>query len=100
MDTYIQNPYGDGLRIPITEKEFEEVKQARAVLTAALAMEQCYDLLLGNYIELDKELFSPAVIQTTCNTMALQSTEFRRVFAKSGQIPVGPQNGKFLSCYL
>lgn len=83
MDTYIQNRYDGGLPIPISEKDFEEVRQARVVLSAALALEQCYDLMLVNYIELEKELFTNTVLQTTCDTMATNAKTYEEFYRLS-----------------
>ncbi|WP_321842644.1 hypothetical protein [Paraburkholderia bannensis] len=41
------------LRIPISEARFKELANAREVLSAALAFEQRYELLLGNFLTME-----------------------------------------------
>lgn len=49
------------LEIPITEKEFEDLKQAAQKLVAGFELEELYDLMINNYRELEKEVISLAV---------------------------------------
>lgn len=51
--------------LPLDEKEFNDLKQAKVCLNAALALEENYDLLLGNYRELELEVISAAVTDMT-----------------------------------
>jgi hypothetical protein len=46
--------------LPISEDEFQAIKTARAVLSAAFALEESYDLLISNYVELEQELLLAA----------------------------------------
>lgn len=41
--------------IEITQIQFDEIKQARNCLSAALSIEEKYELLLSNYLDLEKE---------------------------------------------
>lgn len=62
MSTYIRkNVIGSALQIPISDTQFEAITQARAVLAAAFALEECYDLLIGNYVEVEQELLAATV---------------------------------------
>ncbi|NMY07228.1 hypothetical protein HBO38_02025 [Pseudomonas veronii] len=54
--------------LPLDEKEFNDLKQAKVRLNAALALEENYDLLLGNYRELELEAISAAVTDMTSMT--------------------------------
>lgn len=49
---------GHAPELPINEQQFAELSQARKVLAAAFALEESYDLLLGNYVEVEKELLA------------------------------------------
>ena len=49
------------LEIPITEKEFEDLKEAAQKLVAGFELEELYDLIINNYRELEKEVISLAV---------------------------------------
>lgn len=51
--------------LPLDEEEFKRIKQARACLSAALALEESYDLLLANYREFELEVLSIAVVNMT-----------------------------------
>lgn len=42
--------------LEISENEFKEIISARRTLTAALSIEENYDLALGNFLDLEKEL--------------------------------------------
>ncbi len=39
--------------VPITEEHVAEARRARTVLNAAFALEETYDLLVSNFLELD-----------------------------------------------
>jgi hypothetical protein len=54
--------------LPLDEKEFNDLKQAKVCLNAALALEENYDLLLGNYRELELEVISAAVTEMTATS--------------------------------
>ena len=61
MTPYIrQNILGNAPELPINEEQFEELAEARIVLTAAFGLEESYDLLIGNYVEVEKELLVAA----------------------------------------
>ncbi|MEX5493166.1 hypothetical protein ABFV51_08170 [Pseudomonas asgharzadehiana] len=45
-------------KLEITQLEFQNIAEARKVLTGALSIEEKYDLTLSNYIDLEKELLS------------------------------------------
>ncbi len=86
MTPYIQqNIIGNAPQLPISEQEFEALAEARTVLNAVFELEESYDLLIGNYIEVEKELLtaaaSNAVQQLTeySDFFELRSTVNRRV---------------------
>lgn len=61
MTPYLrQNIIGHAPKLPISEKLFQELAVARTVLTAAFALEESYDLLLRNYVEVEGELLTAA----------------------------------------
>lgn len=65
MTPYIrQNILGNAPQLPISEEQFDELAEARTVLTAAFGLEESYDLLLGNYVEIEKELLAAAANNT------------------------------------
>jgi hypothetical protein len=83
---YIQkNTTGNALKLPITEAQFNELVEARVVLAAAFALEESYDLLIGNYVEVEEELLSAAArnavrdINEYQDFFELRSTINRRV---------------------
>lgn len=45
-------------KLKITQVEFQNIAEARKVLTSALSIEEKYDLTLSNYIDLEKQLLS------------------------------------------
>lgn len=51
--------------LPLSEKEFSDLKKAKLCLNAALALEENYDLLLQNYREFELEAISAAVTDMT-----------------------------------
>ncbi|MCW9058387.1 MAG: hypothetical protein OQL11_05900 [Gammaproteobacteria bacterium] len=65
MTPYIrQNIIGNAPKVPISDAEFEAISQARVVLAGALALEESYDLLIGNYVEVEQELLAAAASST------------------------------------
>lgn len=60
----VMNPYirqaiiGQAPELPISEQQFNELADARKVLSAAFGLEEAYDLLIGNYVEVEKELLA------------------------------------------
>ena len=51
--------------IPLDEREFLNLKKAKECLTHALVLEEAFDLLLGNYRDLELETLSSAVMHMT-----------------------------------
>ncbi|MGE8499750.1 MAG: hypothetical protein ACN6O6_19785 [Pseudomonas sp.] len=43
-------------KLEISEAEFSSIVKSRQILTAALSVEEKYDLVLGNFLDLEKEL--------------------------------------------
>lgn len=61
MTPYIrQNIIGNAPELPISEAQFVEIAEARIVLTAVFGLEESYDLLIGNYVEVERELLAAA----------------------------------------
>ena len=59
MSPYIrQAVIGQAPEMPISEQQFDELADARTVLSAAFGLEESYDLLIGNYVEVEKELLA------------------------------------------
>ena len=56
--------------LPLSEEEFQSLKQAKSCLNSAIALEENYDLLLGNYRELELEAMSAAVSNMTAGRQA------------------------------
>lgn len=86
MTPYIrQNVIGNAPEVPINDAQFEAIAQARVVLTAAFALEESYDLLIGNYVEVEQELLVAAASSAVRNLyeykdfFGLRSTINRRV---------------------
>lgn len=71
MTTYIrQNIIGSALEISISGAQFEAIIAAKSVLSAALALEESYVLLIGNYVEVEQELLAAGV---TCRLWVARS---------------------------
>jgi hypothetical protein len=51
---------GRAAELPLKQEEFAQIKDARVTLSAAFALEEAYDLVLSNYIELEQEVVSAA----------------------------------------
>ncbi|MEI7457355.1 MAG: hypothetical protein WCK93_11600, partial [Nitrosomonadales bacterium] len=50
MNAYIRkNVLGHVPKLPISDVQFDAASQARVVLAATFALEESYDLLIGNY---------------------------------------------------
>ena len=57
MNSYLRkNVLGIEPILPITDEQFKALAEARSVLSAAFALEESYDLLIGNYVEFEQEL--------------------------------------------
>lgn len=55
-----QQVIGCAAKLQITEAEFKCIVAAKKLLTGAFALEESYDLLVANYIELEQELLTAA----------------------------------------
>lgn len=55
-----QQIIGRAAELQITEAEFKCIVAAKELLTGAFALEESYDLLVANYIELEQELLAAA----------------------------------------
>ncbi len=49
---------GSSAAFDITEEQFSQIESARSVLTNAFAFEEKYNIIVANYLDLDKELLS------------------------------------------
>lgn len=59
MSSYLrQNVIGRVPELPISDEQYEAVVDARAILTSAFTIEESYDLLIGNYVEVEQELLA------------------------------------------
>lgn len=86
MTPYLQQKIiGHAPKLPINEELFEELAVARTALTAAFELEESYDLLLGNYVEVERELLTASASNAIRNLndyqdfFELRSTINRRV---------------------
>jgi hypothetical protein len=61
MKYYIGLSNSDTSSIKITSKEFESLKRAQSILVNARAIEEKYDILISNYIDLEKFILSTTV---------------------------------------
>lgn len=52
--------WGAVASVPITSSDFDEYRKARVVLTNALAIEEKYEILVSNYLDLEREVLSIA----------------------------------------
>ena len=52
---------GSTAEIAITEREFSDLKKAREKLTAGLAIEEKYEVVLGNYEDFEKEIVNASI---------------------------------------
>ena len=58
--------------VTISEDQFAALKVAKEVLTAAFALEESYDLLVGNYVEMEQELLAAAAENIVRNMRGYQ----------------------------
>lgn len=71
--------------IPMTEAQVNEAREARVILIAALALEETYDVLLSNFLELEQEALCAAAASVVRNVRSygdlldVRSTANRRV---------------------
>ena len=61
--------------LEITEAEFLSLKRSRPILNSAFSLEENYDLLIGNYLELENSALS-----LTATSMARQLYDYHEVF--------------------
>ncbi len=69
LDSYPEN------KIEIDQPKFDELRHAQKCLSVALAIEENYDLLLSNYLDLEKECLNVAA-----DYMVRTSTEYTDLF--------------------
>lgn len=55
-----QRIIGNAAKLPLAPQEFLELKKAHFGLASAFSLEEAYDLLVSNYIELEQEVVSAA----------------------------------------
>ncbi len=86
MSCYLrQNVISRVPELPISNEQYEAVANARAILTSAFAIEESYDLLIGNYVEVEQELLTATAINAVRDLneyhdfFELRSTINRRV---------------------
>lgn len=86
MTSYIkQSILSNAVQLPINDQQFENIANAVRVLKAAFALEESYDLLIGNYVEVEKEVLAAAASNAVQNLneykdfFDLRSTINRRV---------------------
>lgn len=59
MSSYLrQNVIGWAPKLPISDEQFEAIVDAHSILNSAFAIEESYDLLIGNYVEVEQELLA------------------------------------------
>lgn len=86
MNCYLrQNVIGQVPELPISNEQYEAVADARSILASAFAIEESYDLLIGNYVEVEQELLTATAINAVRDLngyhdfFELRSTINRRV---------------------
>lgn len=47
--------------VEISQNQFEELKQARSILLLAQTIEEIYEIVISNYVELEKDLLSKSI---------------------------------------
>jgi len=59
MNAYLRQNVLDPVRkLPISDEQFEAIAKSRITLASAFALEESYDLLIGNYVEVEQEILS------------------------------------------
>jgi hypothetical protein len=82
MDYYLQPAFlAPPPSMEITEGEYQDLLSSRIVLNAAFSLEENYDLLIGNYLELEN---SALALATT--TMVRQSHEYHDMFELTSEL--------------
>lgn len=86
MSSYLrQNVIGLAPVLQISNEQYEAIVDARAILTSAFAIEESYDLLIGNFMEVEQELLPATTINAVRDLngyhdfFELRSTINRRV---------------------
>ena len=86
MNCYLRRNVIDQVpELPISNEQYEALVDARSILTSAFAMEESYDLLIGNYVEVEQELLTATAINAVRDLngyhdfFELRSTINRRV---------------------
>lgn len=80
-----KNVIGQVPELPISNEQYEALADARAILTSAFAIEESYDLLIGNYVEVEQELLAATAMNAVRDLngyhdfFELRSTINRRV---------------------
>lgn len=64
--------------VPVTEAQFDSIRSAASATTLALSIEEKYDLVLENYLELEQ-----AVLSTAANWMLRPSASAQRMWEES-----------------
>ncbi|MFM5640049.1 hypothetical protein ACET6M_08495 [Aeromonas veronii] len=54
---------GKTIALPLDEVQFETLKISQNILSSAMAIEEKYDLLVSNFLELEKELLTQVAQQ-------------------------------------
>ncbi len=61
MDFYLRRAVLDAsIKLEISQQQYEEIKNARHILSVAFSFEETYDLLVGNFIELESSALGMA----------------------------------------
>lgn len=86
MTAYLSSGmFASTYKLSISDKQFDEVVKARETLASAFALEESYDLLVGNYVEVEQEVLAATVNNSVRNLYGdddffeLRSTINRRV---------------------
>lgn len=82
MDHYLQRAVLDpNPPMEITAEEYHRLVEARSILNAAFSLEENYDLLVGNYIELENSALTLAT-----STMAQRRHEYEDMFELTAEM--------------
>ena len=67
--------------LELTETEYAQLAEARLILTSAFSLEENYDLLVGNYLELEN-----SVLSLSATTMLRQQHEYHDMFELNAEM--------------
>lgn len=82
MEHYLRlRVLGKNPKVEISALDYDSAAMARRALSAALAVEEKWDFLLANYIELEQELLSLAT-----SNIALNDREYKEIFASNALV--------------